>query len=119
MLSSMFSTIFEQHLRRFLSNACVWLLLLYCYSLLGCGEDKKVVIAEKVNERVEDFKKKKKAECRQSLLSKAEKIVDSLLLAEAQQSLQDSLGRLRPFRPLQPPAVLPIDSSAVAPLFRQ
>lgn len=85
----------------------------------SCMENKDNLIAAKVSERVEDFKKKKKEECRQNLLSIAERKVDSLLLAEAQQVLQDSLSRLRPFRPGLPPEVPPIDSAAVKPLFRQ
>jgi hypothetical protein len=68
---------------------------------------------------VSDFRRKKSAECRQSLLMKAEKKVDSLLLAEAQQALQDSLARLRPFKPNQPPPIPAIDSLTVKPLFDQ
>lgn len=93
--------------------------LLFLFCAIACTENKDRLIASKVGERVEEFRKKKSEECRQSLLSRAEKKVDSLLLAEAQQVLQDSLGRLRPFRPGQPPAVPPIDSAAVKPLFRQ
>ena len=93
------------------------LCLIVCLGMSGCAEDKSNLIAEKVSERVEDFKKKKIKTCHQSLLAKAEKQVDSLLLAEAQASLQDSLSRLKPFRPQQPPTVLPIDSLKVKPIF--
>lgn len=95
-----------------------WLLaLLCCCCLLGCVEDKQKIIAEKVAERVNDFSEKKKATCRQNLLEKAERMVDSLLLAEAQQTLQDSLSRRRPFKPNQPPSIPAIDSLTVKPLF--
>lgn len=84
----------------------------------GCAEDRQKLISEKVEQRVTEFREKKKLECRQRLFRKAETIVDSLLLAEAQEALQDSLGKSRPFRPEQPPAVLPIDSLSVSPLFK-
>ena len=91
---------------------------LLCVLLLaGCAGDKEKIVQEKVAEKVADFRKKKNMECRQSLFAKAEQIVDSLLLSEAESALQDSLSRLRPFRPTQPPAVPPIDSNAVKPIF--
>lgn len=88
-----------------------------CLMLLGCGGDKESIVQEKVAERVTAFKEKKRAECRESLLLKAEKTVDSLLLTEAQQALNDSLSRLRPGRPFQPAPVPPIDSLSVKPIF--
>jgi hypothetical protein len=94
-----------------------FLCLFLCLGVIACADDKHKLIAEKVSEKVEDFRKKKIESCRQSLLAKAEKQVDSLLLAEAQQSLQDSLSRLKPFRPIQPPPVLPIDSLKIQPFF--
>ncbi len=86
--------------------------------LAQCQDDKSALITQKVQERVQEFRDKKKLECRQTLLLKAEKMVDSLLLAEARQGLQDSLSRMRPFRPTQPPDVPAIDSSGIAPLFK-
>ncbi len=93
------------------------LCLTLCIVMSGCADDKPKLIAEKVRERLDDFRKKKIETCRQSLLAKAEKQVDSLLLAEAQEALQDSLSRLKPFRPAQPPPVPPIDSLKVKPIF--
>lgn len=93
------------------------LCLFLCLGVIACADDKHKLIAEKVSERVEDFKKKKMESCRESLLAKAEKQVDSLLLAEAQESLRDSLSRLKPFRPVQPPPLLPIDSLKIQPFF--
>lgn len=86
-------------------------------ALWSCGPDKEIIIKEKVAERVNDFVRKKKEECRESLLQSAEHIVDSLLLSDAQASLLDSLTRLRPGRPFQPAPVPPIDSLTVQPIF--
>ncbi len=90
------------------------LLLLF---LLACGRNKDEIIRQKVDVRVQDFTKKEKAKCREALLVKASAMVDSILLAEAQQELRDSLNRRRPFKPEQPPAVLPIDSLEIKPIF--
>ena len=89
------------------------------YIQTGCGSDKRKVIDEKVAERVEAFREKENSKCREALLSDAEHIVDSLLLAEALTEVSDSLSRTRPVRPYKPKPVLPIDSLAVKPLFEQ
>jgi len=85
----------------------------------GCGPDKQSVIQQKVNSRIAEFVKKKKDECRKGLLEEAETIVDSLLSTEAQQQLRDSLNRARPFKPVEPPPVPPIDSLEVNPIFKK
>lgn len=85
--------------------------------LVACGGDKEALVQSKVAERLADFNAKEIAECRESLLQIAERTVDSLLLLEAQNALNDSLSRLRPGRPYQPPKVLPIDSLEVKPIF--
>ena len=89
------------------------------FCTVGCGPDKEAIILEKVAERVEVFRAKKNAECRQALLSDAEQIVDSLLLEEAMMELSDSLARSRPGRPSKPAFLPPIDSLPVKPLFQQ
>lgn len=94
-----------------------WGFGLFCLLILSCNQDKEAIVQAKVAERVNAFKAKKSMECRESLFEKAEKTVDSLLLAEAQNALNDSLARMRPGRPFQPPAVLPIDSLKVSPIF--
>ena len=86
-------------------------------ALSACGPDKEAIVREKVAERVSDFVLKKRTECREALLTEAEKTVDSLLLTEAQNDLNDSLARLRPGRPFQPAPVPPIDSLQVKPIF--
>ncbi len=93
-----------------------------CLCLLlqaSCSGDNEVIVQEKVAERVMVFKAKKRAECLETLLQTAEHMVDSLLLTEAQNALNDSLARLRPGRPFQPAAILPIDSLTVKPIFER
>jgi hypothetical protein len=95
-----------------------WVLVgLVLLSTLACGKPKEEVVREKASSLVAVFRAKKSAECRELLLAQAEKIVDSLLLAEAKGNLSDSLARLRPGRPSEPAAILPIDSLSVKPIF--
>lgn len=99
-----------------ISQAKYLLLLCFCPLFLSCNRDKESIVQEKVAERVSAFIEKELAECRESLLQTAEKTVDSLLLLEAQNALNDSLARLRPGRPFQPAAIPPIDSLTVQPI---
>ena len=101
----------------FISNLPAWALACFFLFFSACNRDKEAIVQAKVMERVTDFKAKKRIECRESLLQLAEKTVDSLLLQEAQNALNDSLARLRRGRPFQPPKILPIDSLAVKPIF--
>jgi hypothetical protein len=108
--------IFEKVLFRHLS----WLLVGFAPLLIfACGKPKSEIVQEKASSLVAAFRVKKSAECREQLLAQAEKIVDSLLLAEAKDNLSDSLARLRPGRPVEPAAILPIDSLLVKPIFDQ
>ncbi|MBC7777361.1 MAG: hypothetical protein H7246_18150 [Phycisphaerae bacterium] len=91
---------------------CLGLLL-----LASCQGDADAIVQEKVAERVTAFKEKKRGECREALLNIAERTVDSLLLTEAQNALNDSLARLRPGRPFQPMPIPPIDCLKVKPIF--
>lgn len=93
--------------------------LLLCVCATACGPDKEAIVREKVNERASVFRAKKIVECREALLKEAEQIVDSLLLEEALTELNDSLARLRPFKPAKPEPLPPIDSLPAKPLFRQ
>jgi hypothetical protein len=86
-------------------------------TLSSCAQDKEKIVAEKIEERVSAFRAKKTEECREHLLQLAERIADSLLLADAQSALNDSLSRLRPLRPYEPAAIPPIDSLTVQPIF--
>src|SRR5262245_27583373 len=87
--------------------------------LIACGKRRARVIEAAVAERVNAFRQKQTAQCRDNLLVEAEKLVDSILLAEAQMALRDSLARTRPGRPPQPVRVLPLDTAKVKPLFDQ
>ena len=98
----------------YLAIGCLNLVL-----LAACFGDTEAIVQQKVSERVTVFKAKKSIECRAALLERAERVVDSLLLTEAQNSLNDSLARRRPWRPYQPPAIPPIDSFTVKPIFDQ
>lgn len=94
-----------------------WILGFFCLVFLACQSDKEAIVQAKVAERVSIFEKNKRNECRETLLEKAERIVDSLLLTDAQLSLLDSLSRNRPNRPYQPAPIPPIDSLQVQPIF--
>ena len=85
--------------------------------MLSCGRDKENIVQTKVAERVQVFRQKHLAECRAALRQDAEHRVDSMLLTEARSMLEDSLSRLRPFKPVQPPILSPIDSLSVRPIF--
>jgi hypothetical protein len=95
------------------------LIFAVCLFGLGCSRDNTVIINQKVTERVEDFRVKEYAKCREVLLAEAGHIADSLLLEEAFSDVNDSLSRLRPLKPFKPPEVPPIDSAPVRPLFEQ
>lgn len=101
---------------RFGVRPCCLLLLISAF-FSSCQEDRSAIVKQKVQERVEEFRAKQRIACRMALYEKAGRMADSVLIAEAKLEVQDSLGRLRPFRPSQPPDVLPIDSARVGPLF--
>jgi hypothetical protein len=96
----------------------LFLALFLSICIVFCKKDQEAVVNFKVEEIVKKFRDKKIMDCRGDLLSKAEKIVDSLLLQEARASLQDSLLQRKPFKPAQPESIPPIDSAVVAPLFK-
>ena len=101
-----------------LSGVLSGAIISFCFLFLGsCEGDKEAIVQTKVAERVNEFKLKKRSECRETLFQLAERTVDSLLLTDAQNALNDSLARLRPGRPFQPAVIPPIDSLKVKPLF--
>ena len=85
----------------------------------ACSRNKERIVLQTVEQRVTDFRKKETAKCRTQLLETAEQIVDSLLLHEALSEVRDSLKRLRPFKPIEPPNIPPIDSLMIKPVFEQ
>lgn len=113
------SPFFAEKMYKMISNVSVSILSVSVMLLVttACGPDKEQIIAEKIAERVKDFRKKESAKCREELLRDAENIADSLLLEEAKAALGDSLAALRPFRPPKPAAIPAIDSLSVAPIF--
>lgn len=90
---------------------------LLCAALSACTGNQERVVQEKVAERVSEFRKKETDKCQIALLADAERIVDSLLLYEALHEVTDSLRGLRPFKPVKPPGIAPIDSLEVKPIF--
>lgn len=86
---------------------------------ISCGPDKDMIISNKVAEKIFSFKEKQAHECTYMLLAEAEKIVDSLLLAEAKLELSDSLLLARPLKPPKPAPIPAIDSLAIQPIFKQ
>lgn len=93
--------------------------LIFALSLMACGGSSERIVEEKVAERVAAFRKKKLQECRDNLLRLAEVRVDSLLMTEAVNAVNDSLARLRPAKPYKPTPIAPIDTVKVKPLFDQ
>ncbi|MFN0013715.1 MAG: hypothetical protein ACKVU2_04130 [Saprospiraceae bacterium] len=93
-------------------TACFFLL-----SVFACTGDEERIVQEKVAEQVAEFRRKEAPKCRTALLIEAGHIADSLLLSEALAEVNDSLRGMRPFRPVKPPHIPPIDSSVVRPLF--
>lgn len=101
-------------------NLMKYIFLLGAVVTMGaCGERREAIIQAKVAERVTDFREKQWAKCRESLLREAERMADSLILADAQAALRDSLLRQRPSKPLPPAALPPIDSAPVRPIFNR
>lgn len=98
-----------------MKKAIYTLISLFLWS--GCAPDQEAKIQEKVAEKVNDFIVKEEARCHTELLARAEKIVDSILLAEAQLQIRDSLLQGKPYAPAQPPAVPPLDTLEVKPIF--
>jgi hypothetical protein len=105
----------------FFPNRVIFFFIIYVYICIlnSCDDNRETIIFQKTKERVDDYREERLEAYRSQLLADAEKIVDSLLLTEAAQSLLDSLNRSRPGRPVQPPDVPAIDTAPVRPLFAQ
>ncbi|MCC6462404.1 MAG: hypothetical protein IT260_18195 [Saprospiraceae bacterium] len=97
---------------------------LLCTALLlpaffACGPSKEELVQNRVASLVAEFRKKESRKCHDMLLAEAGKIADSLLLHEALDEVTDSLARLRPFKPVKPASIPPIDSLQLKPIFDQ
>jgi hypothetical protein len=99
--------------------ASIGLLLFAVVCMFSCSRKKERLVQETVAQRVAAFREKETAKCRAELLVQAEQIVDSLLLHEALSDVQDSLKQLRPFKPVPPAVIAPIDSLKIKPIFEQ
>lgn len=81
-------------------------------------EIQELIYAE-VGEKVEDFRKKQLAICRERVLQRAGELADSIIKATAiNRAIIDSIPRpVPPPRPLRPPIKSPVDSTPVSPFF--
>lgn len=103
--------------RRTNRRAAVWFVCCCIYIWCGCGPDRDALIMAYVSERVTDFARKEQKKCRDGLLERASGIVDSILLAEVTAVAQDSLRSRKPWRPVVPPPIEPLDSGSIRPIF--
>jgi hypothetical protein len=85
----------------------------------ACTKDRERLLEGYINERVIEFENKHAAQKKVQLLKLAGGIADSLLLNEAITSVKDSLANRKPWRPLEPPRVEPLDSGPVQPIFKR
>ncbi len=79
------------------------------------------VVAAAVAENVHSFRTQKLAECRMQVFDDANRIVDSILLAEALQRIMtrtDVTVPARPDKPGRPEVRSPLDTVAVKPFFK-
>ncbi len=76
---------------------------------------RKKAIDKKIEERVANYIKIQKENCRKDLLEEASKIVDSILIVEARMRI-DSSRRLP--KPEKPTVMTPADSLEIAPFFK-
>ena len=90
-----------------------------CLFLVACERDRTEEINAEIQNRVARYAKQYTADCTQSTLDEAEKIVDSLMLEEARAAINDSLRNKAAARPAPPARLSPIDSAVVKPLFDQ
>jgi hypothetical protein len=100
----------------------ILILFLSLFLLSSCGEDKRRqgVIADRIKERVENFRIKKLTECRNQALDIATAHADSILLKNADlwQIKGDNIPRPpRPSKPGAPDISIKIDTTPAKPLF--
>ncbi|MCB0617245.1 MAG: hypothetical protein KDC32_02875 [Saprospiraceae bacterium] len=73
---------------------------------------------QRLQEKIDNYRSLVQRKCRQSVLDSASVIVDSILITQAKARKDSALARPpKPDKPLQPERRLPIDSSAIHPLF--
>jgi|APTNR8051073442_1049403.scaffolds.fasta_scaffold00229_42 hypothetical protein len=79
--------------------------------------DVEKVIAEKVQERVDEFRRSQQADCQQRARLEAGLLADSILLERARLLRDTSYRPPRPLKPGQPELKTLSDSLRLAPLF--
>ncbi|MEO1515887.1 MAG: hypothetical protein AAFV95_12775 [Bacteroidota bacterium] len=103
---------------------CALLLVLSAFVALtsfqnggAISEREQAIIDETVREKVERFSLRKQKSCRDKIMKRAEAMADSILLAEAKDSLLVSqlIKPDIPMKPLPPGLIFPTPSSAIAP----
>ena len=99
---------------RFLVS-CLLLLL-----IISCDERDEAaiqaLIAENIEENLEQYRAREIARCHQEVLEEALILADSLVLAAALQAKDTSRLR-KPLKPQKPMLKLPVDDTPLAPLF--
>lgn len=78
-----------------------------------------VLIDAKVAEKVEAFRIKRLAKCRERVLKRAGELADSIIMAKAKSTtiIDDASRPTPPERPTRPPIKTPIDTTPVEPFF--
>lgn len=93
------------------------LLLAACESATYVDTDK--VIAEKVQEQLDEYRKVNDQRCRDRVLTEAGRIADSVIMVRAR-LMKDTIQRpLRPTRPEKPTVLTLEDSLALKPLLKK
>ncbi len=93
------------------------LLLAACESATYVDTDK--VIAEKVQEQLDEYRKVNDQRCRGRVLTEAGRIADSMIMVRAR-LMKDTIQRpLRPTRPEKPTVLTLEDSLALKPLIKK
>jgi len=93
------------------------LLLAACESATYVDTDK--VIAEKVQEQLDEYRKVNDQRCRDRVLTEAGRIADSMIMVRAR-LMKDTIQRpLRPTRPEKPTVLTLEDSLALKPLIKK
>jgi len=77
------------------------------------------LIDEKVAEKVERFRKKRLAVCRERILKRASELADSIIMAKAISTtiIDNTVRPTPPERPPRPPIKSPVDTTPVEPFF--
>lgn len=99
------------------------LFIVLSFLLLSCQPEddrvkRKKAIDQKVIERVANYTRIHKENCRIKILEEAGRIVDSILLVEARLKLDSPDKPAKPMKPEMPGLIEVTDSTEVAPFFK-